>query len=952
MLTVAPSTAQGSVVERGGQPHPLVLRLDAPGASWEGDPSKAVPGSADEARWGIGGDRKAAQGAWESEVLPLGNGELGATFAGGVPRERVNLNLDTLWTGGLNPGGGYEAGGGHDRDGFGSFQALGDLVLIQRQARQAAVPVGVPQSLGAEETAADQTVLAATDGNPGTKWCVVAPQQPLVWQVALPEEGAPVSWYAFTSADDVPARDPRSWKLEASADGEEWRVVDEHRDAQPIAGRGQRVQFALKEPVDPAQARFLRLTVEVNPGVGHLQLAEIEVEGVEFRSPARTALENYARELDLETARLTTRWSEDGVDYRREAIISHPDQVLAWRLSASRPGKVDGELGLFGAHPGLEEIRVEEGRLPRLVLRGTLPNGLIYEAQATVVIDGGTLEAGESSLRFSGCDEALVLLAADTSYVLDHTRNFRGPDPHEAVTQRLAAAVGKDWDVLREVHEADYRALFDRVALDLGSSAPALAARPLDERIGNYRQNAAELPRPCLDPELEALLFQYGRYLLIASSRGGTTAANLQGIWNCQNDPAWFADIHTNINVQMNYWLAEPANLPELAEPLLTSLSEWAPLHAEATRRQYGEDKPGFVTRMSLNIFGGSGWNWNIEGTAWMALHFWEHYAFNRDREWLARVGYPYLREVSRFWLTGLKELPDGRLVVPNVWSHEHGPYEDGTAHAQQLMWELFGDTLAAAKVLDADPALQAQLEATILKLVGPRIGSWGQLMEWMEEKPELEHSNHRHTSHLFAVYPGRQINRSTPKWLEGARVSLTERGEVGDSRRSWTWAWRTALWSRLGDAERAHGCVAGLLAHNTLPNLWTTHPPFQIDGNYGITGGMAEMFLQSQGEGIEPLPALPAAWPSGSVRGLRARGQVVFDASWQRPNEEGGRATVILRVEGDGPVKVATRLGGGAVLRSFADNQGHSRETLPELPEFLEFQGVAGLELTLHYAK
>jgi len=465
---------------------------------------------------------------------------------------------------------------------------------------------------------------------------------------------------------------------------------------------------------------------------------------------------------------------------------------------------------------------------------------------------------------------------------MDRASDWRGEDPAPRLEQWLTNAAKKEYAQLKADHIKDHQALFNRVVLDLGTTPSNALDLPTDERIKRYNKESD-------DRGLETLLFQYGRYLLIGSSRQGTLPANLQGIWNNRNQPPWHSDYHSNINQQMNYWLAETANLPELAKPLFDMLVAGAPVYREHTIKEYGETQ-GYVTRMSINPFGGSGWNWNIEGTAWLAQHFWEHYAFSRDKAFLEATAWPWLRDVSLFWLDHLKELPDGQLVVPNVWSHEHGPYEDGTAHAQQLMWDLFGNTLAAAQILDTDPKLQSRLKATIKKLYGPKIGSWGQLMEWMDEKPDLEKSNHRHTSHLFAVYPGHQISRGqTPKLSDAAKLSLETRGSVGDSRRSWTWPWRTALWARFGEPEKCHEMIRGLFQYNMHNNMITTHPPLQLDGSFGITAGICEMLVQSQVTDpktgaplIELLPALPKAWPEGSVKGLRARGGYTIDLIWE----------------------------------------------------------------------
>lgn len=617
---------------------------------------------------------------------------------------------------------------------------------------------------------------------------------------------------------------------------------------------------------------------------------------------------DYRRQLNIKTAQHSTQWKSGGVVFTREAIASQPDQVIVWKISADKPGQIGGVVKLSGAHPSMENVTAKSNVIQ---LRGQLPNKLQYEARVRVKAQGGEVSTGPDGIRVTGADELLIFLVADTNYVMDHSKGWMQGDPADKVAPRLKKAATKSWDDLLKAHQRDYASFYNRVSLDLGKTEDAIAVQPINQRIQNYRDQAKDLPRPCLDPELEAMLFNYGRYLLISSSREGTLPANLQGIWCRSNKPAWCSDFHSNINLQMNYWLSETTNLHELSKPLFDLLSSGVPVYRKQTAKHYGADTEGFVTRMSINPFGGTGWNWNIEGTAWLSQHYWEHYQFSNDKEFLKKEAWPWMRDVSLFWLPRLKELPDGSLVVPNAWSHEHGPHEDGTAHAQQLMWDLFTSTLSAAEVLNVDPQLQKRLKSTIAKLYGPKIGSWGQLMEWMGEKG-LEKGNHRHTSHLFAIHPGNQITLAhDPELAEAARVSLTKRGEAGDSRRSWTWAWRTALWSRLGDAERAHGCVAGLLAYNTLDNLWTTHPPFQIDGNLGIPAGMAEMFLQSHTGEIALLPALPKVYPSGSVKGLRARGDVLVDITWT----EGKLTSARLTSRSDQTVKV--RISGESTPRT-----------------------------------
>ena len=537
--------------------------------------------------------------------------------------------------------------------------------------------------------------------------------------------------------------------------------------------------------------------------------------------------------------------------------------------------------------------------------------GMRYQVRAKLLADG-TVEAAEDRLVFRDCRTLTILFSAESDYLMpldfDHWAidykflsgrsmsflesimsnggySVTATPKLQAPQKRVDAAEKLGYDELKKRHVADHRSLFDRVKLDLGGD-PALERLTLAERVRRCHEGKT-------DPALVALMFQYGRYLLIASSRPGSLPANLQGIWNNSNTPAWHSDYHTNINLQMNYWGAEPANLAECHEPLFDLLfaSVEGAYWDTRTVQNMPNDKldNGFTFRTSMNIYGAGGWRWNWPSSAWFAQHFYRHWQYGRDINFLYYEAWPYYMGVAEFWFRRLKKRDDGTLVVPQGWSPEHGPVEDGVAHDQQIVAEFFDqyiDIITRLKIgkVYRYPDQNVEHARDVREhLLGNKIGSWGQLQEWETDR-DVKGDEHRHTSHLFAVYPGSSIDAvKTPELFKAARVSLEGRALTGDARRSWTWPWRAALWARLGDGKQATDMVNSLLRYNTLENLFTTHPPFQIDGNLGIVGAMCEMFVQNDSGGVFLLPVDLPDWPDGSFSGLRVYGGFVVSAQWKQ---------------------------------------------------------------------
>lgn len=925
---------------------------------------------------------------WENEALPIGNGHMGAMIFGGVFKDIIQTNEKTLWSGGPGEDAKYDGGHlrtpeenhqamqefraelqarankydnskyhqtGNWRDAkdydasdlydnkwekqlfvnrllgtkehFGSFQTMSEITVED---------IGVPSVIASSISTnydhiknPNQRVDKLFDGNTGSKWYADAFDRtsfPVVikWEYTT----APtVTSYSLTSGNDHPVRDPRSWTLLGSKDGVNYDVIDTRSGDFWAGKRNETVSFKLKKAVKG----YKYFKLEINEDMGIKEKPQLSEITLNF-DKAHSDYKSYTRQLDIDHAVQKIAYDFNGAHYEREYFMSYPDNVMVMRLTSSKPFSRrvsistkhsdynltanDREIVLTGWPTPTSSVRKRENDNWRDCLQ--------FAQVLGVHSTDGKCRADGNALLIEDAREIILIMSAATNYKqsMDNAFDFFSQEkPIDKVNSRITTARNKSYAALYDTHQKDYTALYGRNKVSLGKNVrvPSLTTDSLLRQLAEGKCGESS------SRYLEMLYYQFGRYLLISSSRPGSLPANLQGVWGDRLANAWNADYHTNINVQMNYWPAEPTNLAECHIPMVEFVKSLEPRGTITAKhyhcRQDGGSVRGWTAYHEVNAWANTApaqkgpHSIFPEGAAWLCSDIWEYYRFNGDKKFLSDY-FDTMKNAALFWVDNLwTDERDGTLVANPSLSPEHGSFSLGCTASQGVIYELFDAVEKAAKILgrESEPEIK-EIAATKLRLSMPKIGKGGQFMEWKDEvrcdltgnghwdeKEGRFVGTHRHTNHLFWLHPGSQIvagrSEKESEYVNAMKVTLDTRGDEGTG---WSRAWKLNFWARLRDGQRAHkllqSCMnltkPGAKAGGVYANLFDAHPPFQIDGNFGFTSGVSEMLLQSQGDMIEIIPAIPAEWSEGSFDGMCARGGFVVDASWNNGKINTARIT------------------------------------------------------------